>query len=126
MPAGALLRQAIAIAAVEPPTIVRGDLLEVLPEQVALAAEHGRVVVFHSAVIAYLDGEQRARFTEMMTGLVRDGACHWVSNEGPKVVPEVYRTGPPMPEDVTRLVLGVDGRAVAWTDGHGRAMTWLG
>ena len=120
------LRQAIAIAAADPPPIVRGDLLEVLPEQVARAAEHGPVVVFHSAVIAYLDGEQRARFQEMMTGLVADGACHWVSNEGPKVLPEVYRTGPAMPEDVTRLVLGVDGRAVAWTDGHGRAMTWLG
>jgi len=120
-----LLGRAIAIAAADPPTIVRGDLVELLPEQVALAAEHGRVVVFHSAVIAYLDKVQRARFTELMTALVHDGACHWVSNEGPKVLPEVYRTGPTMPDDVARLVLGVDGRAVGWTDGHGRAMTWL-
>ena len=35
----------------------------VLPAQVARAAEHGRVVVFHSAVIAYLDADQRGRFT---------------------------------------------------------------
>ncbi len=122
----ALLRQAIAIAAAEPPTIVRGDLIELLPEQVARAAEHGRVVVFHSAVIAYLDLVQRARFTELMTELVGTGACHWVSNEGPKILPEIYRTGPTMPDDAARLVLGVDGRAVGWTDGHGRAMTWLG
>ena len=54
-----------------------------------------------------------------------DGACHWVSNEGPKILPEVHNTGPKMPDDAARLVLGVDGRAVAWTDGHGRAMTWL-
>jgi len=120
-----LLRRAIEIAAVDPPSIVRGDLLRVLPAQVARAAEHGRVVVFHSAVIAYLDADQRARFTRMMTELVADGACHWVSNEGPKILPEVHNTGPKMPDDAARLVLGVDGRAVAWTDGHGRAMTWL-
>jgi hypothetical protein len=121
----ALLRQAIEIATDDPPTIVSGDLLTMIPEQVALAAEHGRVVVFHSAVIAYLGKDQRARFTELMTDLVGDGACHWVSNEGPKILPDVYRTGPVMPDEVARLVLGVDGRAVAWTDGHGRAMTWL-
>lgn len=120
-----LLRKAIEIAATDPPTIVRGDLLAVLPAQVERAAEHGRVVVFHSAVIAYLDADQRSRFTRMMTDLVADGACHWVSNEGPKILPEVYATGPTMPDDAARLVLGVDGRAVAWTDGHGRAMTWL-
>jgi hypothetical protein len=61
----------------------------------------------------------------MMAGLVADGACHWVSNEGPKVLADVYATGPPMPDELTRLVLGIDGRAAAWTDGHGRAMTWL-
>lgn len=121
----ALLRRAIGIARAEPPVIVRGDLLTTLPDQVARAAEHGRVVVFHSAVIAYLDTGQRNRFQRMMRGLVADGACHWVSNEGPKVLPEVHRTGPRMPDDLARLVLGVDGRAVAWTDGHGRAMTWL-
>jgi hypothetical protein len=121
----AVLRRAIAIAQTDPPTLVRGDLLETIPEQVERGAEHGRVVVFHSAVIAYLDAEQRDRFQRMMSGLVADSACHWVSNEGPKILPEVYRTAAPMPDELARLVLGVDGRAVAWTDGHGRAMTWL-
>ncbi len=121
----ALLRRAVGIAAADPPVIERGDLVEALPDLVAAAGEHGRVVVFHSAVIAYLDNLQRYRFTELMTRLVSDGACHWVSNEGSKILPDVYRTGPAMPDDVARLVLGVDGRAVAWTDGHGRAMRWL-
>ena len=83
------------------------------------------MVVFHSAVIAYLDVDQRDAFTRLMTGLVAEGSCHWVSNEGPKVLPDVYLTGPAMPDELTRLVLGVDGRAVGWTDGHGRALTWL-
>jgi hypothetical protein len=110
----ALLQRAIGIARSDPPSVVAGDLLALLPDQVARAAEHGRVVVFHSAVIAYLDAEQRARFVRMMTGLVADGACHWVSNEGPKVLPDVYRSGPAMPDELTRLVLGIDGRAMTW------------
>jgi hypothetical protein len=121
----ALLRRAIEVARAEPPAIVRGDLLTTLPGMVERVAERARVVVFHSAVIAYLDRKQRDRFHRMMSGLVDDGACHWVSNEGAKILPEIYRTGPTMPEDLARLVLGIDGRAVAWTDGHGRAITWV-
>jgi hypothetical protein len=121
----AQLRQAITIAAADPPLIVEGDLVELLPEQVARAAEHGTVVVFHSAVIAYLSEEQRLDFAELMTGLVADGACHWVSNEGPNVLPDVYASGPKMPGELTRLVLGIDGRSTAFTDGHGRSMKWL-
>jgi len=121
----AQLRRAIEVAAAEPPPIERGDLLERLPDLVARASRHGTGVVFHSAVIAYLEEEQRREFTRMMTGLVTEGACHWVSNEGPNVLPTVTATGPAMPAEPARLVLGVDGRAVAWTDGHGRFMTWL-
>ena len=60
-----------------------------------------------------------------MAGLVADGACHWVSNEGARVLPEVTPTGPPMSDERAAFVLGVDGRAVAWTHGHGRWMAWL-
>jgi hypothetical protein len=61
-----------------------------------------------------------------MTGLVADGRCHWVSNEGKRVLPDVTATGPEVPEELATFVLGVDGRAVAWTHGHGHSMTWLG
>ena len=39
--------------------------------------------------------------------------------------PGVTETGPGIPEDLATFVLGVDGRAVAWTQPHGRSMTWL-
>ena len=117
-----LLARAIEIARADPPTIVRGDLVELLPEQVALAAEHGRVVVFHSAVIAYLDNEQRARFhgaddrarraTAPATGsATRVRGCCPRSTGPARRCPTTWRG----------LVLGVDGRAVGWTHGHGRA-----
>jgi hypothetical protein len=57
---------------------------------------------------------------------VADGACHWVSNEGPAVLPSVTATAPRAADGPASFVLGVDGRAVAWTHGHGRTMTWFG
>ncbi|WP_166389225.1 DUF2332 domain-containing protein [Nocardioides ochotonae] len=119
------LRQAIKIARAEPPHLVRGDLLTDLPELIEVAASHGPVVVFHSAVIAYLEPADRERFHDLMTGLVADGTCHWVSNEGKRVLPRVTETGPAVPEDHSTFVTGVDGRAVAWTHGHGSSMRWV-
>jgi hypothetical protein len=85
--------------------------------------------VFHSAVIAYLPDPDRARFHGLMTDLVAAGRCHWVSNEGPRVLPEVTGTAAQIeagqPEDDHGFVLGVDGRAVARTHGHGRSLRWL-
>lgn len=120
----ALLRHAVEVARADPPDLRTGDLLTDVPALVEEASQHGRVVVFHSAVVAYLEAEDRARFAATMTGLVADGACHWVSNESPNVLPAVAATGPEPPATPT-FVLGVDGRAVAWTHGHGRSMTWL-
>jgi len=119
----AQLLTAIDVARADPPSLVRGDLLTELPGRVERAATHAPVVVFHSAVIAYLEDADRRRFHELMTGLVADGACHWVSNESPRVLPGIAgeRRGP-----VGRFALGVDGRLVAWTHGHGRSMEWLG
>lgn len=120
------LQQAIAIARADPPTLICGDLLEELGSTVDLAARYGQVVVFHSAVIAYLAPDERARFHAQMTALVDRRACRWISNEGKKVLPGVTATGPPVPNDLATFVLGLDGRAVAWTHGHGRSLTWLG
>lgn len=121
----ALLSRAVEVARAEPPRIVAGDLLTELPALVEEARAHAPVVVFHSAVVAYLDSPGRERFHDLMTGLVAAGACHWVSNEGKRVLPRVTATGPPVPDELATFVLGVDGRAVAWTHGHGRTMTWF-
>jgi hypothetical protein len=119
------LRRAVEVAAAEPPPLVRGDLVEELPALVDEAAGHGTVVVFHSAVAAYLPLEQRAQLQELMRGLVADGACHWVSNEGPNVLPEITATAPDGDLTAHHFVLGVDGRMVARTHGHGRYLQWL-
>ena len=122
----ARLGTAIEIARADPPDVRTGDLLTDLPDLVDEAAGHGTVVVFHSAVIAYLEGPDRERFHDRMLELVAAGRCHWVSNEGKGVLPRVTRTGPEVPEALTTFVLGVDGQTVAWTHGHGAVMRTFG
>ena len=121
----ARLRAAVDVARTDPPRLVAGDLLDELPDLIGEAASYGPVVVFHSAVIAYLEPADRERFHALMTMLVDAGRCRWVSNEGPQVLPAVTATGPELPEDHPTFVLGVDGRAVAWTHGHGATMLVL-
>jgi len=119
------LETAIDVARAEPPYLIRGDLAAELPALVEEAGRHGTPVVFHSAVIAYLDEPRRRAFYDQLTDLVTGRACRWVSNEAPQVLPEITRTGPAMPAETARFVLGLDGQAVAWTQAHGRAITWL-
>lgn len=115
------LRTAVEIARADPPQVMTGDLLEELPALVEEAAAYGTVVVFHSAVVAYLDDRDRGRFHALMAGLVAQGRCHWVSNEGRNVLPGVTATGP-AEESRLPFVLGLDGRLEGWAHGHGAAM----
>jgi hypothetical protein len=119
------LRHAIEVAAADPPPLVRGDLLVELPGLVDEASRHGTVIVFHSAVAAYLPIEARSRFQALMLGLVADSACHWVSNEAANVLPDVAATSPDGDPSAPHFVLGIDGRMVGRTHGHGRYLHWL-
>lgn len=116
------LRAAVAVARPDPPLLVRGDLLDRLPDLLEQAAPHGTPVVLHSAVVAYLDEPGRRRFHALMTDLVAAGRCRWISNEGPRVLPDVTggRAVPP-----GRFVTALDGVPVALSHGHGHTVDWL-
>lgn len=115
----ARLRAAAAIAASEPPRIVAGDLNEHLAALVAEAPADATLVVFHTAVIAYLDRAARARFVESVGGL----RGHWLSVEGRTIVPGI-QVREDVPNDSTDFVLALDGRQLAWAQPHGRALRW--
>ena len=118
----ARLRAAVEVARADPPTLRRGDLFDHLPDLLEEAAGHGTPVVFHSAVIAYLEEPDRERFHDLMVDLVAAGRCRWVSNEGRRVLPRV--TGDrEVPSG--RFVTALDGIPVAWSHGHGHAVDWL-
>jgi hypothetical protein len=111
----ARLRAAVAVARQAPPRIVRGNLLHDLSALAAQAPQNATLVVFHTAVLAYVtDIAARAAFVDAVRGC---GAV-WISNEAPGVFPEIAaRAGtPPRPGS---FLLAVDGKPVAWTDPHG-------
>lgn len=112
------LAGAIATARRDPPCLRRGDLLTDLPALVAAAPPEATLVVYHSAVLAYLGVEERERFAAMMARL----PAVWLSNEAPGVVAGVSAP----PHDDGPFVLARDGQtAIALADGHGAWVGWL-
>lgn len=115
-----LLREAVAIARHEPPRIVAGDLLAGLAPLAAEAPAEATLVVFHSAVLAYVDRAGRDEFAAAVRRLAADRPTVWVSNEAPGVVAGTERPG-----ETGRFVLARDGTALALTGPHGHTIDWL-
>ncbi|MFB9074938.1 DUF2332 domain-containing protein [Citricoccus parietis] len=113
------LRSALAIARREPPRVIAGDLNEALPALAAEAPADATLVVFHTAVLAYLDEAARGGFVDLVNSL----PGHWISNEGPGVLPQL----PSLPESVApgEFVITVDGIPRATADPHGRSVTGI-
>lgn len=118
------LAAAIPAARRHPPEIVRGDLVEEIAGVVADAPKDATVVVFHSAVLAYLPRERRGEFAAILAGL----DVVWLSNEAPHVVGSLMSAlDRPLPEGEICFLLGRDGtEPLAFTHHHGRWIEWLG
>ncbi|MGC4870307.1 DUF2332 domain-containing protein [Micromonospora sp. DT53] len=116
----ARLRAAAAVAAADPPLLVRGDLVDDLPALAAQAPTDATLVVFHTSVLYQVPPPRREAFVR----LVRELPGHWVANEGPDVLR--YDGLPEPPSDALYNVLALDGKPLAWARGHGQAMTWFG
>jgi hypothetical protein len=114
------LRAAIAIARRERPRVVRANLLDALPRLASQAPADATLVVFHTAVIAYLSPADRERFREQVASL----RAVWVSSEGRDVFPGI-RVAEMTPAGRSYFVIARDGHAVALCDPHGRWIQWL-
>jgi hypothetical protein len=114
------LRAALSLAREDPPRVIAGDLRTDLP---ALAAQSpaATLVVFHTAVLAYVPRTDRLRFYETM----RELDAVWVCNETPEIVSDIVATSRQPPSSGSFL-LSVDRQPVAWTDPHGRSIEWIG
>jgi hypothetical protein len=123
------LRRAIAIARQEPPLLVAGDLNEQLVSLARQAPPDAALVVFHSAVLAYLDAAGRDRFRSTVAGLAAERGCHWLSNEGHTVILQEDRSSVVPEMDDARLrgrfLLLHNGEPVAIAGPHGQSLEWL-
>jgi hypothetical protein len=99
--------------------MLRGDLVDRLPEALDLVPEGSTAVVFHTAVLPYVPSERRAAFV----ALVRDLGVRWIAQEGPGALADVDAQ---LPGDARgRFVLSLDGRPLAWTAPHGGRVDWF-
>jgi hypothetical protein len=115
------LRAACDVARADPPRVVAGDLRSDLPALAAQAPAGATLVVFHTAVLAYLpDAGDRVAFARTVADL---GAV-WIANERPRVIPGISDAAlePPF---ATAFLLSVDGVPTAWTDPHGASISWF-
>ncbi|MDV7999728.1 DUF2332 domain-containing protein [Rhodococcus sp. IEGM 1408] len=110
------LDAALDIAAADPPQVLAGDLVERLEESVAACPAGSTPVVFHTAVLGYLEPPARAEFVRRVTEL----DCVWISVEGVTLLPDVAEQ---VPESIRRhkgiFVVAVNGRPLATAHGHG-------
>jgi hypothetical protein len=111
------LDAAARIAAGEPATVLTGDLIDRLPEALDLLPPGCTPVVFHTAVLAYLERARREEFVTLVTSM----GVRWIAQESAGIVPGIDRqlAGP------ESFVLSVDGRPRAVTAPHGGRIDWL-
>jgi hypothetical protein len=114
------LRAATAIAAADPPLLVRGDLVDDLPALAARAPADATLVVFDVSVLYHVPAERRAAYTDLVRGL----PGHWIAVEAPSMVP--YDRLPPSPDGALYNVLMLDGTPLAWARSHGQEVIWFG
>jgi hypothetical protein len=111
------LHAAAAVARGHPPPVHRGDLLDDLPRVAALAPAGATLVIYHTAVLAYVEEKKRRAFG---TAVAQLGAV-WLSNEGAGVLDGVVsdsRSG--------GFLLVRDGsELLAHTDPHGTWIDWI-
>ena len=117
------LEKALALAAADPPTVLRGRAPDDLPAAVArlrTQAPGATVVVVHSATVAYLDPPQRASFAQTC----RDLGVHRLGLEGAVPTADL---GVPVPEQPSagRFLVSLDDAVLAHAHPHGRDVTWL-
>jgi hypothetical protein len=86
------LREAAAIVAAGPPTLVRGDLVDDLPNLARQAPPEATLVVFHTSVLYQVPAPRRAAFARVAAQL----PGHWVAVEAPAVL---GHSGLPPPPD---------------------------
>ena len=114
------LHSALELAAADPPRIVRGDLTHDTAALAGQAPAAATLVVFHSAVLAYLDDAGRAAFAGQLRDIAATRPVVWLANEAPGVVVDIEAPAGPVP-----FVLSRDGVPIAFTGPHGQSLDWM-
>lgn len=121
------LMAALRVASQAPPPISQEDLARdpstVIPAAVdALRKQspHATPVITHSAFLAYLSRPDR----QAVIDAIRCSGAHWISMEGPRVVPGIDPSSLGGMHAASTFVIALDGDPLGWAQAHGRAVRW--
>jgi len=130
-------RAAVELLRPDPPRVVQGDFVELLPDVVRGLPAHAHVVLFHCWALTYVARDRRPDLAAAIAALGSEGrTVSWLSAEAPRVAPGIAAPDLPVgveetqPETVLGLRRWRDGReleplAAGWGHPHGEWLTWL-
>ena len=113
------VRRAIEIAREDPPRLLDGDYVEVLPALLAERDLDTLTVVYHSVSTVYLRPEERERLEEILAAEGRRGSLARISYEVDRDTPTFYGFA----LDVETWPGG--RRRLARLDGHANTLDWV-
>jgi hypothetical protein len=116
------LRRAVQLARDEPPQLLRGNYLELLPQLLAKRDDAALTVVFQTHSTIYLPVEERKRLRTLIDAAAQSAPLAWISTPTPE------EHGDRRGDYPLELALLPDGerRIVARTDVRGDWLDWLG
>ncbi|KXF75469.1 hypothetical protein ATN84_19620 [Paramesorhizobium deserti] len=116
------LRAGLRIAAAQKLRLIKGDLIGNDLERLCQEAPaDATLVIFHTAVLTYIANQaERDAFAARAMSLCQ----HWISNESPRVFPEISNRTRKAPAP-GRFLLSDNGVPIAWTDPQGVALEWI-
>jgi hypothetical protein len=116
------LLQAIEIARTEPPELIKGDYLDLLPELLAARDANALTVVVQTLSAIYLTVEQRARLWATVEAAGRTGPLAYVWTPAPEEHGQLRGDYP------VELAMwpGGDRRFIARMENHGEWLDWVG
>lgn len=123
----ARLHAAVAVARQDPVPLVRGNVLDVLPDVVAGLPEDATPCLVHTWVATYLPRDDRPRYVETVTRLAARRPLLWIAGEPAGVLPGL---GDRNARTDTELGLArVSGPDVTWRSlgemhSHGAWLNW--
>ncbi|WP_369258933.1 DUF2332 domain-containing protein [Geodermatophilus amargosae] len=121
----------LALAATAPPLLLRGDVVDLLPDALARVPAHALPVVTTTWALSRLPPERRRRFLQRLEEAAAGRTVAWVSAEGVGVAPSVPTLGDRRASGhsiVSVAVLDRAGRpaeAVGRCWSRGRLLSWL-
>ena len=127
----ARLEAELALAATEPPLLLRGDAVEMLPDAVARIPAGALPVVTATWALSHLSLESRLRFLQRLGDAAAGRAVAWVSVEGVGVAPAIPTLGDRRASGHSIIGLAVFDRsalraeAVGRCWSRGRLLAWL-